>query len=313
MAVQADAGAIRRRRTRESTGVRGHGRATPYLFLAPYLVLFVVFVIGPAGFGFWMSLHDWDFQLPGKPFVGLQNYKDLFDPVSATAEPFWHGMRATGIFTVASVPFLVAVPLGLAVLLNRKFPGRTFFRAVYFAPFVLGVAVIGLMFRYILDTNFGILNAFLELFGLPEIGWTNDLPWAWISLVAVTVWWTAGFNSIIYLAGLQDIPAEQYEAAELDGASTWQQFRNVTLPGLRPVTVFIVTITLLASANMFGQSLLITQGGPGDSTTTALMVITDTGFGQFRMGQATAMSYLLTAALTIVSLVVVALMRERKS
>jgi multiple sugar transport system permease protein len=222
-------------------------------------------------------------------------------------------MRATGIFTVASVPFLVAIPLGLAVLLNRRFPGRTFFRAVYFAPFVLGVAVIGLMFRYILDTNFGFLNAFLGLFGVPEIGWTNDQPWAWISLVGVTVWWTAGFNSIIYLAGLQDIPAEQYEAAELDGASTWQQFRHVTLPGLRPVTVFIITITLLASANMFGQSLLITQGGPGDSTTTALMVITETGFGQFRMGQATAMSYLLTAALAIVSLVVFAMMRERKS
>jgi multiple sugar transport system permease protein len=313
MAVQAEAGAIRKRRTRSSTAVRGYGRATPYLFLAPYLLLFLLFVVGPALFGFWMSLHDWDFQLPGKPFVGLQNYKDLLDPLTATAEPFWHGMRATGIFTVASVPFLVAIPLGLAVLLNRRFPGRTFFRAVYFAPFVLGVAVIGLMFRYILDTNFGFLNAFLGLFGVPEIGWTNDQPWAWISLVGVTVWWTAGFNSIIYLAGLQDIPAEQYEAAELDGASTWQQFRHVTLPGLRPVTVFIITITLLASANMFGQSLLITQGGPGDSTTTALMVITETGFGQFRMGQATAMSYLLTAALAIVSLVVFAMMRERKS
>ena len=127
-----------------------------------------MFVLGPAVFGFWMSLHDWDFQLPGKPFVGLQNYKDLFDPLSATAEPFWHGMRATAIFTVASVPFLVALPLGLAVLLNRKFPGRTFFRAVYFAPFVLGVAVIGLMFRYILDTSFGLLNAFLGVFGVPR-------------------------------------------------------------------------------------------------------------------------------------------------
>ncbi|MEV0287403.1 MULTISPECIES: sugar ABC transporter permease [unclassified Kribbella] len=313
MVAQAEAGAIGKRRTRASSSVRGYGRATPYLFLAPYLLLFLLFVVGPALFGFWMSLHDWDFQLPGKPFVGLQNYKDLFDPLTATAEPFWHGMRATGIFTVASVPFLVAVPLGLAVLLNRKFPGRTFFRAVYFAPYVLGVAVIGLMFRYILDTNFGILNAFLELFGLPEIGWTNDQPWAWISLVLVTVWWTAGFNSIIYLAGLQDIPAEQYEAAALDGAGRWQQFVHVTLPGLRPVTVFIVTITLLASANMFGQALLITQGGPGDTTTTALMVITDIGFSQFRMGQAAAMSYVLAAALAVVSLIAFALMRERKS
>jgi multiple sugar transport system permease protein len=313
MAVQANAGATRADRTRASTGVRGYGRATPYLFLAPYLLLFLVFVVGPALFGFWMSLHDWDFQLPGKPFVGLQNYKDLFDPLSATAEPFWHGMRATGIFTLASVPFLVGLPLALAVLLNRKFPGRTFFRAVYFAPFVLGVAVVGLMFRYILDTSFGILNAFLELFGIPEIGWTNDQPWAWVALVGVTVWWTIGFNAVIYLAGLQDIPAEQYEAAELDGANVWQQFVHVTLPGLRPVSVFVVTTTLLASANMFGQSVLITQGGPGDTTTTALMVITDTGFGQFRMGQATAMSYLLALSLAIVSIINFALMRERKS
>jgi multiple sugar transport system permease protein len=314
MAVDASAGSVRqRRRARVSTGVRGYGRATPYLFLAPYLLLFLLFVIGPAIFGFWMSLHDWDFQLPGKPFVGLQNYKDLFDPLSATAEPFWHGMRATAIFTLASVPFLVTLPLALAVLLNRKFPGRTFFRAVYFAPYVLGVAVIGLMFRYILDTSFGILNAFLGLFGISEIGWTTEQPWAFVALVAVTVWWTAGFNAIIYLAGLQDIPAEQYEAAELDGANTWQQFRNVTLPGLRPVVVFIVTITVLASANMFGQAVLITQGGPGDSTTTALMVITDTGFSQFRMGQATAMSYLLALALAIISVINFVLLRERKS
>lgn len=293
--------------------MRGHGRATPYLFLAPYLVLFLAFVAGPAVFGIWMSLHDWDFQLPGKPFVGLQNYRDLFDPLSATAEPFWHGMRATAIFTIASVPFLITLPLALAVLLNRHFPGRTFFRAVYFAPYVLGVAVIGLMFRYILDTSFGILNAFLGLFGIGEIGWTNDQPWAWVSLVGVTVWWTMGFNAVIYLAGLQDIPAEQYEAAEIDGAGPWQQFVNVTIPGLRSVLVFVVTITVLASANMFGQSVLVTQGAPGDSTTTALMVIADTGLSQFKMGQATAMSYLLAISLAIVSLVNFALLRERKS
>jgi multiple sugar transport system permease protein len=293
--------------------MRGHGRATPYLFLAPYLVLFLAFVAGPAVFGIWMSLHDWDFQLPGKPFVGLQNYKDLFDPLSATAEPFWHGMGATAIFTVASVPFLITLPLALAVLLNRHFPGRTFFRAVYFAPYVLGVAVIGLMFRYILDTSFGILNAFLGLFGIGEIGWTNDQPWAWVSLVGVTVWWTMGFNAVIYLAGLQDIPAEQYEAAEIDGAGPWQQFVNVTVPGLRSVLVFVVTITVLASANMFGQSVLVTQGAPGDSTTTALMVIADTGLSQFKMGQATAMSYLLAISLAIISLVNFALLRERKS
>ena len=140
------------------------------------------------------------------------------------------------------------------MLLNRQFPGRTFFRAVYFAPYVLGVAVIGLMFRYILDTNFGVLNAFLGLFGVARDR-LDQRPAVGLDLARrVTVWWTIGFNAVIYLAGLQDIPEEQYEAAELDGANGWQQFRNVTLPGLRPVFVFVVTITILASANMFGQA-----------------------------------------------------------
>jgi multiple sugar transport system permease protein len=293
--------------------VRGYGRATPYLFLAPYVALFLLFVIGPAIFGIWMSLHDWDFQLPGKPFVGLQNYKDLFDSESTTAEPFWHGMRATGIFTIASVPFLVTLPLALAVLLNRRFPGRTFFRAVYFAPYVLGVAVVGLMSRYILDTSFGLLNAIIGVVGIDEIGWTTEQPYAFASLVGMTVWWTIGFNAVIYLAGLQDIPAEQYEAAALDGAGPWQVFRNVTMPGLRPVFTFVVTITILASANMFGQALLVTQGGPGDTTKTVLMVIADTGLAQFRMGQATAMSYVLAGCLAVVSLINFALLREKKS
>lgn len=293
-------------------GIHG-SRLTPYLFLLPYLVLFVTFVAVPAVFGIWISLHDWDFMLAGKPFVGLDNYTALFDPSSVQFEPFWHGMRATAIFTVASVPFLVAVPLALAVLLNRKFPGRTFFRALFFAPYVLGVAVIGLMWRYLLDPQFGAVNGLLGALGLPsDIPWTTGQPWAWISLVAVTVWWTIGFNAIIYLAGMSDIGTEQYEAAELDGATGWQQFRYITLPGLRPVMIFVVTITVLASANMFGQSYLITQGGPGDSTRTAIIAITELGLGQYRMGQASAMSYLLALCLGVVSLINFWLLREKK-
>src|ERR687897_523659 len=280
-------------------GVHG-SRATPYLFLLPYLALFVTFVLLPAVFGIWMSLHNWDFLLPGKPFVGLDNYTALFDPSSVQFVPFWHGMRATAIFTVASVPFLVVIPLGLAVLLNRAFPGRTFFRAVFFAPYVLGVAVIGLLWRYLLDPSFGAVN------------WITEQPWAWISLVGVTVWWTIGFNAIIYLAGLADIPAEQYEAADLDGASIWQQFRYITVPGLRPVMIFVITTTILASANMFGQPYLITQGAPGDSTRTAIIEITERGLSQYRMGEAAAMSYLLAIFLGVIALVNAYLLREKK-
>jgi len=280
--------------------------------MLPYLVLFLTFVIVPAVFGIWMSLHNWDFLLPGKPFVGLENYTALFDSESVQFEPFWHSMRATAIFTVASVPFLVAIPLGLAVLLNRKFPGRTFFRAVFFAPYVLGVAVIGLMWRYLLDPSFGAINGLLSLFGIPAVPWITDQPWAWISLVAVTIWWTIGFNAIIYLAGLGDIPAEQYEAADIDGASMLQQFRFITVPGLRPVMIFVITTTILASANMFGQSYLITQGGPGDSTRTAIIEITERGLSQYRMGEAAAMSYLLAVFLGIIALANAYLLREKK-
>ena len=286
---------------------------TPWLFLAPFLTLFTCFVLLPALLGLWMSLHDWDFLLPNKPFVGLQNYQDLFDSSAPQMEPFWSAMKATGIFVLITVPFLVVLPLLLAVLLNRAFPGRTFFRAMFFAPFVLGVAVIGLMWRYLLDPSFGMVNGVLGAIGLPDdTAWTTQQPWAWISLAAVTVWWTLGFNTVIYLAGLADIPPEQYEAAEIDGANAWHQMRYVTIPGLRPVLVFIAITTVLASANMFGQSYLITQGGPGDSTRTAIMEIADLGLVQYRMGQATAMSYILVLFLALISLVNFRLLGEKK-
>jgi multiple sugar transport system permease protein len=304
-------GTLARKKDSRFGGVYG-SKATPYLFLLPYLILFITFVIIPAVFGIWMSLHNWDFLLPGKPFVGLENYTALFDPGSVQFEPFWQSMQATAIFTVASVPFLIAIPLGLAVLLNRKFPGRTFFRATFFAPYVLGVAVIGLMWRYFLDPSFGVVNGLLNLVGLPSVAWITAQPWAWVSLVGVTVWWTIGFNAIIYLAGLGDISNEQYEAAELDGASKWQQFWNVTIPGLRPVLIFVITTTILASANMFGQSYQITQGAPGTSTRTAIIEITERGLTQYRMGEAAAMSYVLAIFLGLIAILNFYLLREKK-
>lgn len=284
---------------------------TPYAFLAPFLAIFGTFVVFPAVRGLWMSLHDWDFLMPSKPFVGLGNYADLFDPASVVFERFWDGMSATGTFVLASVPVLVSLPLLLAMALNRRFPGRTFLRAVVFLPYVLGVAVVGVLFRFVLDPNLGILNHLLQATGLDPVPWLTAQPWAWVSLVGVTVWWTLGFNMIIYLAGLQDVPAELYDAAKVDGASARQRFRHVTLPGLRPVLAFVLTMTVLASANMFGQADLMTSGGPGTSTKTALMVILETGLGQYKMGAAAAMGYLLSIGLGIVSVVNFVALRER--
>jgi multiple sugar transport system permease protein len=287
-------------------------RRDGWLFLLPYLVLFAVFVLLPAGFGVWISLHDYDYTLPDKPFVGLDNYTGLLTGDSPFASTFWEAMRGTAIFTVFSVPLLLVLPLGVALLMNLKVKGRNFFRATYFAPYVLGVAVVAVLWRYLLDTNIGLVNQYLSRLGLDNaIPWLTQLPWAWISLIGVTVWWTLGFNAVIYLAALQDISPELYEAAKMDGASVWQRFRNVTLPGLRPVLLFVTSVTIIASVNMFGQSYLMTQGGPGTATRTAIYQIADTGLTNFNSGMASAMSLIFTVFLAIVSVAVFALFRER--
>ncbi|MEO7060267.1 MAG: sugar ABC transporter permease [Lapillicoccus sp.] len=283
-----------------------------YVFLAPFLLLFTVFVLAPAVYGLWISLHEWNPLLPRQPFVGLRNYLQLFTPGSLTSGDFWASMRATGIFTIASVPFLLAIPLVIAVLLNQKIKGGSVFRALFFAPYVLGVAVIGVIWKYLLDPQFGVVNHVLDAFGLPsDIPWTVDSPWVWVSLVGVTVWWTLGFNTVILLAGLKGINAELYDAAAVDGAGRIRSFISVTLPGLRPVLAFVTTVTILASANMFGQSYLLTKGGPGQTTRTAIMYISDQGLSQNNMGAASAMSYVLFAFLAVISVVNFRLQRER--
>jgi len=298
--------------SRNRRGVRRHGRATPYLFLLPYGVLFIGFMIVPAVYGIWISLHDYDYLLPKQPWVGLQNYTNLFSSSGRDTSDFWHSMEATGIFTVCSVPFLVVVPLAVALLLNRRFHGRTVFRAIFFTPYVLGVAVVGVLFRFLLDPNIGVVNSYLHHLGIHRnIPWTTQLPWAWVSLIGMTVWWTLGFNAIIYLAGLQDISPELYEAAEMDGATAWDKFRNVTLPGLRPVMLFVTTLTILASANMFGQAYLVTNGAPANQTRTAIMEIGTVGLRQYRQGAAAAMSYLLAIVLILISLINFRLFRTR--
>lgn len=303
-----------------AAGSRGPGassgwarRGTPYLFLAPYLVIYGLFGLLPILLGAWLSVHQWDLSLPNRPFVGLDNYKDLFASDSAIFGDWWQSVKATAMFTILSVPLLVVIPLGLALLLNRSFPGRTFFRALYFAPYVLGVAVIGVLWRFLLDANLGVVNQLAGAIGLPsDTPWVTDLPWGWISLVGVTVWWTAGFNAVIYLAGLQEISPELYDAAKVDGASSWQRFRDVTIPGLRPVMLFIITTTILASANVFGQAFLITQGAPGTETRTVVWYIVDQGLRNNDAGRAAAMSVVFALMLAVVSVANLRLFRHRE-
>ncbi|MFF9564841.1 carbohydrate ABC transporter permease [Leifsonia sp. NPDC014704] len=310
-----ETGAPRPSRSGRKAGKRpGAPRRTgvAYLFLAPFLILFIVFVLAPAVFGLWISLTNWSPFRATQKFIGLQNYIDLFTAGSATSGDFWQSMAATGIFTLASVPFLLLIPLLIAVLLNQRIRAGSFFRGVFFAPYVLGVAVISVIWKYLLDTQSGIINHLLGMIGLPDnLPWTVDVPWVWVTLAGVTVWWTMGFNTVIILAGLKGISPDLYEAAALDGAGAWRQFISVTLPGLRQVMTFVITITILASANMFGQSFLITKGGPGNTTRTAIMYIADQGLSQNNLAAAAAMSYVLFAFLAIISIINFRLQRER--
>jgi multiple sugar transport system permease protein len=283
------------------------GSLIPYLFILPHLLFFTVFVAYPFFNGLYISFHSYDYLRPAATrFIGFQNYIDLFTPGSVKFNEFWVTFWNTVEFVVYSVPPLIIIPLGLAVLLNSKVPGRNFFRGVYFAPWVLSAAVISLIWWWIFQSQGGLLNYYLAEMGISGPRWLSTMPWAWVSIVIATVWWTMGFNMIITLAALQDIPAEMYEAAQIDGATGWQQFWSITLPMLQPVLLFIVTTTIIASFNLFAQPLMMTRGAPamatgGGATEPVMMRIYIEGFVRPFQGSAAAMSFVVATIMISIS------------
>lgn len=282
-------------------------KLTPYLFILPHLIFFIIFVGYPFFNGLYISFLNYDYLRPEKTeFVGLQNYIDLFKAGSVKFNEFWNSLSNTVEFVIYSVPFLVTIPLGLAVLLNTKIKGRNFFRAIYFAPWVLSVAVISLIWWWIFQSQGGLLNYYLNEIGIKGPQWLSTVPWAWVAIVVATVWWTMGFNMVILLAALQDIPDQLYEAASIDGANNWQQFRYITLPMLQPVLLFIITTTIIASFNLFGQPLMMTRGAPaqptgGGATEPVMMRIFTEGFVRPFQGSAAAMSFLVASMMIGIS------------
>jgi multiple sugar transport system permease protein len=280
---------------------------TPYLFILPHLIFFVVFIGYPFFRGLFISLQSYDYLRPdANRFVGLDNYIALFTPDTVKFSEFWNALINTIEFVFYSVPPLVIIPLLLAVLINTKTPGRNIFRAIYFAPWVLSVAVISLIWWWIFQSQGGLANYYLGQLGLATPRWLSTLPWAWVSIVVATVWWTLGFNMIILLAALQDIPDQLYEAASIDGATGAQAFYRVTLPLLRPVLLFVVITTIIASFNLFGQPLLMTRGDPreitgGGATEPVMMRIYNEGFVRPFQGSAAAMSVIVALIMIGVS------------
>ena len=271
-----------------------------WLFIAPFGIFFVLFLIWPVIYMFISSMFDTTLVRSGLgDFIGFGNYVEMM-----SREDFWEAMWHTIQFTLYTTPPLVILAFVFAVLANRVLHGQWFFRLAFFVPFILPSAAIALIWNFIYTPTTGLWNSFQTLLGVdspnPVLG-TPDL--AMVGIAITTVWWTIGFNFVLYLAGLQDIPRELYEAAAVDGASPWQQIRWITIPMLSRTTTLVVLLQIIASLKIFDQVYLMTAGGPGTSTQVVLGLVTNTAFTDYRVGAASAASVLLFIVILLVTVV----------
>jgi multiple sugar transport system permease protein len=207
----------------------------------------------------------------------------------------------------------VAIPLSLAILVSDAIPGRALFRSAFTTPLMISVSSVGVLWVWFLNPTFGLINYYFGLVGLPGQNWLTQNIWAMVAVVITTVWWTSGWNLVLFLAGLQEISESLYEAAKLDGANSWALFRYITIPGLRPTLLFVGVTTIIGSFRVFGQVLVMTGGGPFDSTRTLVQHIYETGFRNFRMGSASAIAWALFLIVMIFILLQFRLLRETES
>lgn len=266
-------------------------------FLAPFIIGLILFWIGPVLASFLISFSKW--ELVGSPaWIGLENYKNLF-----ADEIFIKSLFNTGYYTLLSVPLSMILSLLLAVAMNQKLKGMVFFRTAFFMPHISSMVAVALLWSWIYNSQYGILNYFLSLVGIPSQNWLGDPKWAMPALVIMSVWKGLGYNMMIWLAALQGIPEDLYEAAKIDGANRWQQFKNITIPLLSPTTFLLLILSIINSFKVFEQSYVMTKGGPAHATLTMVLYIYSNAFEWLKMGYASAMAYILALiifALTIV-------------
>ena len=288
---------------------RRRGSGLPALgFLAPFLVLYLAFIIGPTLYGLVMSFFDTSLVKPGlSGFAGFGNYTEALQ-----SRDFWSSLWHTVWFTILTTPPLILLAFVFALLADRAKQGRWFFRLAFFAPFILPSAVVALIWIFLYTPGLGLIEAGLVKIGITSPDWLGDPNWAMPSLAITTIWWTLGFNFVLYLAGMQEIPRDLYEASAMDGASPWQQIRKITIPMLGRTTTLVAVLQVIASLKVFDQMYIMTQGGPNFATRSILEYVYDEAFTNFRVGYAAAVSMLFFLVVLMVSAIWFALVRRQE-
>jgi len=294
---------VRRRRI-------GRKSLAGYAFIAPAMLFLVVFALGPFLFTIWVSLHQWNMLTPvaDMPWRGLDNYRYLLTEDPLFRETFGN----TVTFAIANVIISVILALAVALLLNGPIRFRPFWRAAFFIPYVTVPVAVAIVWRAMLNSRYGMINTLLDMARLPEQPFLDSVSQALPTVIGVAIWQGIGYYMIIFLAGLQAIPADLYEAGKIDGATTWRLFWSITLPLLRPTLLFVVVVNTLSSLQVFDLPFILTQGGPVNSTNTLVMYMYDTAFRFLRMERATSMAVMLFLVIFFITLIQLRLLRERE-
>ena len=265
------------------------------IFLGPNLLGFLVFTLWPVIMTLWLSLCNYDILSPMK-FVGLENYRKLFHDAT-----FLKVFGNTWVYTLTTVPIGVILSLFLAIALDKSDKGIRFFRGAYFIPVISSMVSIGVVWQWLYNPEFGLINSLLAGVGIKGPTWLTSDKTAMLSLIIVAVWKNLGYNMLLFLAGLQSIERNYYEAAEIDGAGWWQRFFNITVPLLTPTTFFVVVMAFIGSFQVFDLVMMMTQGGPGRATSVVVHYLYQNAFKFFKMGYASAMAYVLFAVILVVT------------
>lgn len=265
-----------------------------YLFLAPFLIFFSIFVVRAIVIAVNMSFYDWAILTPKRPYIGLGNYVELFHDYV-----WWDSLKHTILFALVTVTGTTVVALLCAVAVTQPIAGQGFFRVVLYMPSLLSVGVVGLTWVWLLNTQFGTINYGLSLLGIRPINWLGDENLVIPALSLASIWWGFGFPMLIFIAGLQNIPESLYEAARIDGANGRQIFFSITLPLLRPTILFVTVTGLIGQFQVFGQPFIMTSGGPGRASYTVIYYLYQIAWTAFRMGYGSAVAITLAVIIAI--------------